>query len=100
MIYQHRYEARIGAVILDAYDVVATITAARCNGPDWMVSKIEAEGVREIFDGYGLPDFRNEWVVVPPGSPLHLLIIRDIYDNCRSDIDEAWRLQQAERVPA
>ena len=98
--YPHRYEARIGRVVLDAYDVIATIAEACDDYSNWTVSKIEAEGMIEFIDGYGIKDWRPEWVTIPADSPLYTLIIRDLYDNCKSDIDEAWRLAQMEKAPA
>ena len=96
--YQHRYEARIGRVVLDAYDVIAHITAARDEHADWTVSKIEAEGIVEVLDGYGLPDYRNQWVTVPANSPLYDLILRDLYDTAKSDMDAAWEAGKMEKV--
>ena len=94
--YPHRYEARIGRVVLDAYDVIATITESRDDYADWTVSKIEAEGMLEFIDGYGIRDWRHEWVTVPANSPLYDLILRDLYDNCKLDMDAAWEAGKLE----
>ena len=96
--YPHRYEARIGRVVLDAYDVIAHITEARDEHADWTVAKIEAEGVIEILDGYGLKDFKTQWVDVPKSSLLFSLLLRELYDGCKLDMDAAWEAGKMEKV--
>ena len=97
IVYTTTVEIAIGRVTIAPIDVnVTLVDLGHDSDSEWTVSKIEAEGVIEILDGYGLKDFKTQWVDVPKSSLLFSLLLRELYDGCKLDMDAAWEAGKLE----
>ena len=88
--YQHTMQLCVPGGMLAEIDIEAEIIADEYQLDEWTVALIRVEAIVDTVDQYGQPDNALKYLPVPDTHPLHDIMLRDLLDNCTSDINEAW----------